>query len=175
MLAQAIQMKEVVLAETVVVCKMLQRCLVFRDFDEAETIARQYLGFFEECDNGSSQFVNIYRYFYGGLIAFHCFRKIQDKYWKALGMQSITKFEKWTKVCVNGIFTTSWCYFGRELLRGKEYISNSFIQDHHFIGNGPPFLSWRGSFLWIGWAGLFYLSIGTAEQSENLLNQSATA
>ena len=170
-LAQAIQMKELVLAETVVVCKML-RCLIFRDLDEAETIARQYLGFFEDRDNGPSQFMNIYRYFYGGLIAFHCFRKTQDKYWKALGMQSISKFEKWTKMC-------EWNFRNKlVLLQAEDHFSEgknteavasyklaiSLARDHRFVNEEA---------LSCELAGIYYRKSGNKDQSTQLLNQAA--
>ena len=66
-LAKSLEVKELNVAETVVVCKMMCS-LIFRKLDEAEQVAKQYMDFFEEHNTGAMQFINIYRHFYGGLI-----------------------------------------------------------------------------------------------------------
>ena len=66
-LAKSLEVKELNVAETVVVCKMMCS-FIFRDLDTAEEVASQYLGFFEQLGCVIVQFINIHRYFYGGLI-----------------------------------------------------------------------------------------------------------
>ena len=97
-LAKSLEMNELTIAETVVICKLM-RSFIFRDTDESEKVARQYLDFFEERNRGPLQFIQIYRYFYGGLIAFDCFRRTQDQYWNEIGMRSISKFEMLVTEC----------------------------------------------------------------------------
>lgn len=66
-LAKSLEIKELNVAETVVVCKLMTS-FIFRDLDKAEKVAREYLDFFEHHTGVVAQFVHIYRYFYGGLI-----------------------------------------------------------------------------------------------------------
>ena len=74
---------------------------IFKDLNKAEEVARQYLELIEQQDiGGTLQFVNIHRYFYGGLIAFDCFRRTQEgQVWMNIGNRSLSKFESWPSKC----------------------------------------------------------------------------
>ena len=97
-LAKALETNELNVAETFVTSKMMSS-FILRDTAEAEKVARQYLDFFEDRNQGVINFINIYRYFFGGLIAFECFRRTHDQYWEEIGRRSISKFEIWTNEC----------------------------------------------------------------------------
>ena len=66
-LVKSLKVKEMTVAETVVICKMMCS-LIFRDLENAEKVARQYMDFFAKQGSGSLAFITIYRQFYGGLI-----------------------------------------------------------------------------------------------------------
>lgn len=67
-LAKSLAVKEMTCAETVVVTQMMCS-VIFRDMGKAEKLAREFLDSFEGQQVGTiSYFINIYRYFYGGLI-----------------------------------------------------------------------------------------------------------
>lgn len=66
-LAMSLAIKEITVAETVVVCQLMIS-FIFRDMVNAEKVAKKHLPFFDAQAGGTLQFINIYRYFYGGLI-----------------------------------------------------------------------------------------------------------
>ena len=56
---------------------------------------------------------DIFRAFYGGLVAFYMLRESQDKYWMAIGQQSLQKFEIWNNECVQN-FSNKLCLLKAE-------------------------------------------------------------
>ena len=66
-LIKSLAVNEITVAETVIVCKLMVS-FIFRDMIKAEKIASKHLPFFDAQQGGPLQFINIYRYFYGGLI-----------------------------------------------------------------------------------------------------------
>ena len=132
-LAVSLEKKELVACETIIVCKMMCS-FIFRNLDEAGKIAQQSLEFFERHDGlGQSysylQFINIYRYFYRGLIAFDCFRRTQDQFWEDMGKRSISKFEKWVSEC-------AWNFENKLLLlKAEQHFAMGNITEAKFTYN----------------------------------------
>lgn len=165
----ALEKKELSVSEAVIVCKMMCS-FILRDLDKAEKIAREYLDFFEQNDSGPMQYVNIHRYYYGGLIAFHCFRNTQDEYWKEIGLRSISKFEKWNNEC-------QWNFENKLLLlQAEQHFAIGDTSKAKFTYNMAITSAREHRFLHeealsCELAGAFYHSIEEREQSIRLLKQ----
>jgi len=66
--------------------------VVFRRFDALKSIARKYI----DCRaNGIAQYVNIHRYFYGGLVSLHFYRENRDQFWLDRATHAISMMETW--------------------------------------------------------------------------------
>lgn len=179
-LAKSLEARELAVCETVVVCKMLCS-FIFRDLAEAGKVALEYLDFFEGHGSVSLQFIDIYRYFYGGLIAFDCFRKSQSQqseitgntspdYWLGVGMRSISKFETWSMEC-------KWNFQNKLLLLQAEHqfssgqikeagytykLAITSAREHRFVNEEA---------LSCELAGYFYCATGSQDQSISLFQQ----
>lgn len=114
-LKMALAKNDLTVAETVVVLKMMCS-FIMRDTEEAQRIVDEYWAFFEQHDGGRSlQFLNIYRYFYGGLVAFESYRRTREKRWEDIGECCISKFEHWTKEC------SEWNFLNKLLILRAEH------------------------------------------------------
>ncbi|KAL7548735.1 hypothetical protein ACHAWF_012024, partial [Thalassiosira exigua] len=168
-LAKSFKVKELTVSESVVVCKMM-RSFILRDMDDAAKVARQYLDFFEEHDRGPLLFINIYRYFYGGLIAFDRYRSSLESYWLEIGLRSMARLEKWAEEC-------EWNFQNKMLLLQAEHrfatgdiekaeslynLAISSSRDHRFIHEQA--LSCELAYF-------FHCAIGRINQSSQLLKQ----
>ena len=104
---------EFAVCECFLVVKLL--CdVVFRRFDALKSIARNYIEHIDRRGNGVSQFVNIYRFFYGGLVSLHFYRESQDQFWMDRAAHAIAKLETWTAESV-------WNFENKLYLEGESH------------------------------------------------------
>jgi len=170
-LAKALEIQELNVGETVVVCKMMYN-FIFRNLDEAETVAQQYLEFFERHDSALLNFINIYRYFYGGLIALGRFRKNGGQFWMDIGERSISQFEAWNTECEWNfqnklLLLQAELHFTKNEVTEAEHTYNLAIsssKDHRFVHE-------QG--LSCELAGIFYRTTRRKEHSMSLIRQAA--
>lgn len=111
-LKKALNQNEITVCEGVIVIKLMHS-VIFQDFDDAEDFAKKYLVLLEEYEKTTTQFVNIYRHLYGGLVAFHCYRKTRDQFWMDRGLLAISMMETWEKEC-------KWNFENKSLLLKAE-------------------------------------------------------
>jgi len=112
-LREAFKKKDIALCEVIVTFQIAEHFL-FRRIDMAEKVVRQYQEFFDMQLDSQVKFIFIYRTFYSGLVAFHCFRETQDNYWMDRGMNVMREMEILTKEC-------KWNFENKMLLLNAEY------------------------------------------------------
>eukprot|EP00804_Cyclotella_cryptica_P005749 CCRYP_000087-RD/>CCRYP_000087-RD protein AED:0.03 eAED:0.03 QI:330/1/1/1/0.87/0.77/9/489/1372 len=79
---------------------IMANSFIFHKGEDAKKVVEQYLDFFERHDaTYPAHYVSIYRCFYGGLIAFHYYRKTQDSYWLDRATYTIRRLEAWNTEC----------------------------------------------------------------------------
>ena len=97
--------------------------VIFRRFDALKTIARKFFECIGRRGNGITQYVNIHRHFYGGLVSFHFFRENGDKFWLERASDAISKFKTWAGVSV-------WNFENKlYLLQAEHHYSFGEIED----------------------------------------------
>lgn len=166
-LQEAFRKKDVSLCEMIITIQIAEH-VVFRRIDEAAEIVRQYQEFFDLQSYVSVKFV--YRTFYSGLVAFHCFRETQDQYWMDRGKKSLCELETWTAAC-------NWNFHNKMLLLSAEYhfaigdfekatqeyqLAITSARNHRFINEEA---------LANELAGYFQLRRGSKDLSRLLINQ----
>lgn len=113
-LSEAFKKKDISLCEILIAIQIAEH-FVLRRMDLSSTIVRQYQEFFDIHGGGIEvQFIFVYRTFYSGLVAFHCFRETQDQYWMDLGRDAISKMKALTQRC-------KWNFENKMLLLTAEY------------------------------------------------------
>ena len=78
-LSKAFEKKDISRCDIIITIQIVEN-FIFRRIDLAGEIVRQYQGLLD-LRGGVLRFVSIYRIFYSGLVAFHCFRATQERYW----------------------------------------------------------------------------------------------
>lgn len=169
-LSQAFEMKEFLLAERIIVMKIMTT-FIFTNYKEAEEIICQYHEFFNI--HSAKGPMNItYRIFFSGLVAFNALRgsSSHKTNWMDIGLNAIENMEAWTKEC-------AWNFQNKLQLLRAEYLysigdfdraaveyqlSITSARDHRFI-HEEAFAYER--------AGLFHLKLGRKELSDSLLKQ----
>jgi len=164
-----LEQKELALSEGTVVCQLMHS-FIFKDLDKAEKLVRQHFEFFKHHGTGMVHFVNIYHYFYSGLIAFNCYRKTQDQFWMDIGAQSVSKFEKWTNEC-------EWNFQNKLLLlQAEQHFSAGNIAEAGFTYNSAISSSRDHRFVHeeaiaIELASYYYSYRGKADSSKSLMHR----
>ena len=111
-LSNALEKKEITLAECIVTMQ-LTISFIFRRMDNAERIVRQYDEFFSL--HAPQQPLNtIHRTFYTGLIALHCLRQTEEKYWMDISMHAIERMKTWAEA-------SEWNFENKSLLLNAEH------------------------------------------------------
>lgn len=112
-LSESFVKKDIGLCEIIVTLEIVEH-FVFRRIDMAAKFVRQYQEFFDQHGCMKVKFIFIYRMFYSGLVAFHCFRETQDQYWMNLGKDAIREMGIWLK-------ESKWNFENKLLLLNAEY------------------------------------------------------
>ncbi|KAL3804648.1 hypothetical protein HJC23_008463 [Cyclotella cryptica] len=98
-LAVFVTMNEMALCESFFAV-IMANSFIFHRGENTEKIVEQYLDFFERHDaTHPAHYVSIYRCFYGGLIAFHYYRKTKDSYWLDRATYTVKRLEAWNNEC----------------------------------------------------------------------------
>merc|ERR1712194_553103 len=112
-LSESFDKNDIALCEIIITIQIAEN-FVFQRMDMAEKIVRQYQDFFALRGGLRVQFISVYRIFYSGLVAFHCFRETQDSYWMHRGRRAIVEMEKLAEEC-------RWNFLNKMLLLTAEY------------------------------------------------------
>ncbi len=168
-LKTALEQNEITVCEGIIVIKLMHS-VIFQNFDDVEGIARKYLVLLEEYEKTTTQFVNIYRHFYGGLVAFHFYRKTRDQFWIDRGLLAISMMETWENEC-------KWNFENKRLLlKAEEIFSIGEIDDasglyRRAISSAHAHRFIHEEAVACEFASTFFMANGSREQSLELLKR----